>query len=128
MCIQWVWIRKILQLNLNTYHFIVCEKKILVIEAELEQQKTRTTLEEIKHKVYNKTFADFWARKAVCPVCCRHAKEARTAKSVQGGLDQIELVGQARKPGLLKSTFEVLAHGAVTKFLSLRSLCWKHIF
>ncbi len=74
-----VWIKKILQVKLNTYRVVLFEKRIIVLEAELEEVRRTAALDTIKHRVENKTIANSWNRKASCPVCCRYVKEARAA-------------------------------------------------
>ena len=76
---QWVWKKKILRVKLNTYRRVLFEKKIFVLQAELENEKYQNVLHGIEKTVENETIAEFWTRKACCPVCRRHARETRSA-------------------------------------------------
>ena len=76
---QWVWKKKILRVKLNTYRRVLFEKKIFVLQAELEHEQKKNELHRIRQTVEHETIAEFWTRKACCPVCRRYARESRPA-------------------------------------------------
>ncbi len=50
---QWVWKRKILCVKHNTYVLFLSEKKLLVLHAELQEQKARAKLKEVQQTLDN---------------------------------------------------------------------------